>query len=107
MEVGLVEYYNLRRNIVVNIDSLFARLSEFACIADGKSSYAVTIDDIASFLRLPITPSTKRFFSAFDTEEKGQITYRDYILGLSLYSPLRTTETSIQQAFDIFKLNGC
>jgi len=107
MEVGLVEYYKLRRNMVVNMESLFARLSEFACITNGKSSGTITIEDLASFLRSPITPTMKRFFSAFDKEGKGQITFRDYILGLSLYSPLRTTETSIKQVFDTFNKSGC
>uniref|UniRef100_A0A8C6PIH1 Lysophosphatidylcholine acyltransferase 2 n=1 Tax=Nothobranchius furzeri TaxID=105023 RepID=A0A8C6PIH1_NOTFU len=102
MEAGLVEFTKISRKLNLKWDSIKKELEGFAAIAVSCKGGRITIEEFASFLKLPISPVLEELFALFDRDGDGTIDFREYVIGVNILCRPANTEDILQMAFQLF-----
>lgn len=105
METGLVEFTKISRKLKLKWDNLKKDLESFANIACSCKGGRITIEEFASFLKLPISQPLKELFALFDRDGDGTIDFREYVIGVTVLCRPANTEEVIQTAFMLFDID--
>uniref|UniRef100_A0A672LM15 Lysophosphatidylcholine acyltransferase 2 n=1 Tax=Sinocyclocheilus grahami TaxID=75366 RepID=A0A672LM15_SINGR len=105
MEAGLVEFTKISRKLELKWDSVKKELESFANIACSCKGGRITIEEFASFLKLPISPALQELFSLFDRNGDGTIDFREYVIGVTVLCRPANNEEVIQTAFKLFDID--
>ncbi|KAI2662581.1 Lysophosphatidylcholine acyltransferase 2 [Labeo rohita] len=81
MEAGLVEFTKISRKL------------------------EITIDEFASFLKIPVSPALQELFTLFDRDGDGTIDFREYVIGVTVLCHPANNEEVIQTAFKLFDID--
>ncbi|CAI5646051.1 unnamed protein product [Oreochromis niloticus] len=99
MEAGLVEFTKISRKLNLKWDNIRKELDGFATMASACKGGRITIEEFASFLKLPVSPVLEDLFRLFDrlfdTDEDEKVTHDEFtaLLGSALgVSDLDTTK---------------
>lgn len=82
-------------------DDLKRQLAEFSKMDKDKSG-TLTIDEFAAALGLPVNPLVRELFTILDTDDSGEIEFREYITGMALISEQLSDEETLRVAFASF-----
>ncbi|XP_037553377.1 lysophosphatidylcholine acyltransferase 2-like, partial [Nematolebias whitei] len=99
MEAGLVEFTKLSRKLNLKWDNMKKELEGFAVRATSCKGGRITIEEFASFLKLPINPALEELFALFDRDGDGTIDFREYVIGVNILCRPANTEAVLQMAF--------
>ncbi|XP_052002984.1 lysophosphatidylcholine acyltransferase 2 [Xyrauchen texanus] len=105
MEAGLVEFTKISRKLELKWDNLRKELQSFANIACSCKGGRITIEEFASFLKLPISPALQELFALFDRNGDGTIDFREYVIGVTVLCRPANNEDVIQTAFKLFDID--
>ncbi|XP_055061381.1 lysophosphatidylcholine acyltransferase 2 [Misgurnus anguillicaudatus] len=105
METGLVEFTKISMKLKLKWDNLKKELETFANMACSCKGGRITIEEFASFLKIPISPPLKELFSLFDRDGDGTIDFREYVIGVTVLCRPANTEEVIQTAFMLFDID--
>uniref|UniRef100_A0A671W6J0 Lysophosphatidylcholine acyltransferase 2 n=1 Tax=Sparus aurata TaxID=8175 RepID=A0A671W6J0_SPAAU len=102
MEAGLVEFTKISRKLNLKWDNLRKELEGFAAMASSCKGGRITIQEFASFLKLPINPALEELFALFDRNGDGTIDFREYVIGVTILCRPANTEDVLRMAFQLF-----
>lgn len=102
METGLIEFAKLSRKLDIDVERAKELLSGYSHIVAENPSGEMTIDDLAAFLSLPVTPMLCDMFRLYDRDRSGKIDFREYVIGLSLLATPAVTAVTVRAAFRAF-----
>uniref|UniRef100_A0A671LE05 Lysophosphatidylcholine acyltransferase 2-like n=1 Tax=Sinocyclocheilus anshuiensis TaxID=1608454 RepID=A0A671LE05_9TELE len=105
MEAGLVEFTKISRKLELKWDSVKKELESFANIACSCKGGRITIEEFASFLKLPVSPALQELFTLFDRNGDGTIDFREYVIGVTVLCRPANNEEVIQTAFKLFDID--
>ncbi|KAM9765769.1 lysophosphatidylcholine acyltransferase 2 [Menidia menidia] len=102
MEAGLVEFTKISRKLNLKWDNVKKELEGFAAMASACNGGRITIDEFATFLKLPVNPALEELFSLFDRDGDGTIDFREYVIGVTILCRPANTEDVLRMAFRLF-----
>ncbi|XP_071387699.1 lysophosphatidylcholine acyltransferase 2 [Centroberyx affinis] len=102
MEAGLVEFTKISRKLNVKWDNVKKELEGFAAMANSCKGGRITIEEFASFLKLPVNPALEELFSLFDRNGDGTIDFREYVIGVTILCRPANTDDVLRMAFQLF-----
>uniref|UniRef100_A0A1A7XJD8 Lysophosphatidylcholine acyltransferase 2 n=1 Tax=Iconisemion striatum TaxID=60296 RepID=A0A1A7XJD8_9TELE len=102
MEAGLVEFTKISRKLNLKWDNIKKELEGFAAIAISCKGGPITIEEFASFLKLPVNPVLEELFALFDRNGDGTIDFREYVIGVNILCRPANTDDILQMAFQLF-----
>ncbi|XP_037835903.1 lysophosphatidylcholine acyltransferase 2 isoform X2 [Kryptolebias marmoratus] len=102
MEAGLVEFTKISRKLNLKWDNVKKELEGFAVRATSCKGGRITIEEFASFLKLPINPALEELFALFDRNGDGTIDFREYVIGVNILCRPANTDDVLQMAFQLF-----
>lgn len=105
MEAGLVEFTKISRKLELKWDNVKKELESFANIACSCKGGRITVEEFASFLKLPISPALQQLFALFDRNGDGTIDFREYVIGVTVLCRPANNEEVIQTAFKLFDID--
>ncbi|ROI15903.1 Lysophosphatidylcholine acyltransferase 2 [Anabarilius grahami] len=105
MEAGLVEFTKISRKLELKWDSVKKELESFANIACSCKGGRITVEEFASFLKLPLSPVLHELFALFDRNGDGTIDFREYVIGVTVLCRPANNEEVIQTAFKLFDID--
>ncbi|XP_067306721.1 lysophosphatidylcholine acyltransferase 2 [Pseudorasbora parva] len=105
METGLVEFTKISRKLELKWDNVKKELESFANIACSCKGGRITVDEFASFLKLPLSPALQELFALFDRNGDGTIDFREYVIGVTVLCRPANNEDVIQTAFKLFDID--
>ncbi|KAG1943139.1 lysophosphatidylcholine acyltransferase [Pimephales promelas] len=104
METGLVEFTKISRKLELKWDNVKKELESFANIACSCKGGRITVEEFASFLKLPLSPVLQELFALFDRDGDGTIDFREYVIGVTVLCRPANNEEVIQTAFKVMIL---
>uniref|UniRef100_A0AAX7U395 EF-hand domain-containing protein n=1 Tax=Astatotilapia calliptera TaxID=8154 RepID=A0AAX7U395_ASTCA len=102
MEAGLVEFTKISRKLNLKWDNIRKELDGFATMASTCKGGRITIEEFASFLKLPVSPVLEDLFRLFDRNGDGTIDFREYVIGVNILCRPSNTEDVLKMAFQLF-----
>ncbi|XP_013982759.1 lysophosphatidylcholine acyltransferase 2 isoform X1 [Salmo salar] len=102
MEAGLVEFTKISQKLDLKWDNVKKELEGFAAVACSCKGGRITIQEFASFLKLPISPALQELFALFDRDGGGTIDFREYVIGVTILCRPANTEEVLRTAFQLF-----
>uniref|UniRef100_A0A669D061 Lysophosphatidylcholine acyltransferase 2 n=1 Tax=Oreochromis niloticus TaxID=8128 RepID=A0A669D061_ORENI len=102
MEAGLVEFTKISRKLNLKWDNIRKELDGFATMASACKGGRITIEEFASFLKLPVSPVLEDLFRLFDRNGDGTIDFREYVIGVNILCRPSNTEDVLKMAFQLF-----
>ncbi|XP_071237114.1 lysophosphatidylcholine acyltransferase 2-like [Salvelinus alpinus] len=102
MEAGLVEFTKISQKLDLKWDNVKKELEGFAAVACSCKGGRITIQEFASFLKLPISPALQELFALFDRDGDGTIDFREYVIGVTILCRPANTEEVLRTAFQLF-----
>ena len=105
MSAALVEFDSVRRKLGLSFEDLQKLLARFSNI-DKQRNGKIKLSQLAKHLSLPVIEPVRELFSLYDTENTGEIDFRDFISGLALVSEPEESENPWKSIFDIFDGDG-
>ncbi|XP_037103747.1 lysophosphatidylcholine acyltransferase 2 [Syngnathus acus] len=102
MEAGLVEFTKISRKLNIKWDNVRKELDSFAAMAISCKGGRITIEEFASFLKLPINPTLEELFALFDRNGDGTIDFREYVIGVTILCRPANTDDVLRMAFRLF-----
>ncbi|XP_037611203.1 lysophosphatidylcholine acyltransferase 2 [Sebastes umbrosus] len=102
MEAGLVEFTKISRKLNLKWDNMKKELEGFAAMAISCKGGRITIEEFASFLKLPVNPALEELFALFDRNGDGTIDFREYVIGVTILCRPANTEGVLRMAFQLF-----
>lgn len=105
MEAGLVEFTKISRKLNLKWDNVKTELEGFATIASSCKGGRITIQEFATFLKLPVNPALQELFALFDRNGDGTIDFREYVIGVTMLCRPANTDEVLQMAFQLFDMD--
>ncbi|XP_071750393.1 lysophosphatidylcholine acyltransferase 2 [Centroberyx gerrardi] len=102
MEAGLVEFTKISRKLNLKWDNVKKELEGFAAMANSCKGGRITIEEFATFLKLPVNPALEELFSLFDRNGDGTIDFREYVIGVTILCRPANTDDVLRMAFQLF-----
>uniref|UniRef100_A0A8C8FL14 EF-hand domain-containing protein n=1 Tax=Oncorhynchus tshawytscha TaxID=74940 RepID=A0A8C8FL14_ONCTS len=102
MEAGLVEFTKISQKLDLKWDNVKKELEGFAAVACSCKGRRISIQEFASFLKLPISPALQELFALFDRDGDGTIDFREYVIGVTILCRPANTEEVLRTAFQLF-----
>uniref|UniRef100_A0A8D0AC26 Lysophosphatidylcholine acyltransferase 2 n=1 Tax=Sander lucioperca TaxID=283035 RepID=A0A8D0AC26_SANLU len=102
MEAGLVEFTKISRKLNLKWDNVKKELDGFAAMASSCKGGRITIEEFATFLKLPVNPALEELFALFDRNGDGTIDFREYVIGVTILCRPANTEDVLRMAFQLF-----
>ncbi|XP_077569973.1 lysophosphatidylcholine acyltransferase 2 [Stigmatopora nigra] len=102
MEAGLVEFTKICQKLKIKWGNVRKELDGFAAIASSCKGGRITINEFASFLKLPINPALEELFALYDRDGDGTIDFREYVIGVTILCRPANTEEVLRMAFQLF-----
>ncbi|KAL1007446.1 hypothetical protein UPYG_G00086860 [Umbra pygmaea] len=102
MEAGLLEFTKISQKLNLKWDNVKTELDGFAAMACACKGGRITIQEFASFLKLPVNPALEELFSLFDRNGDGTIDFREYVIGVTILCRPANTEEVLRTAFQLF-----
>ncbi|EDO47389.1 predicted protein [Nematostella vectensis] len=99
-DAAVVEFQKVSSKLGMNLDYMKARLGMFVAI-DTNRDGLITLTDFARHYRLPISSALKQMFSALDPDNKGHVTFRQYLIGTACLANIGSSKTMAQDALTV------
>ncbi|XP_072024236.1 lysophosphatidylcholine acyltransferase 2-like isoform X3 [Amphiura filiformis] len=97
---GIVEFQKILNKLGLKLETLQEQLDRFAEIAQSEGY--VTIDDLAKYLNVSVSPALEEMFALYDRDGTNKIDFREYVIGCSLVAETANGEETLELAFRMF-----
>jgi lysophosphatidylcholine acyltransferase/lyso-PAF acetyltransferase len=88
----------------VTVEQVAQRLEKFAEF-DRRGRGRLSLEEFAEAFGLPLSPEVRNLFALLDPEDRGEIGFREYLVGLGLVNATDEAQV-VHLAFRIFDLDG-
>ncbi|KNC47035.1 calcineurin B [Thecamonas trahens ATCC 50062] len=101
------EMKELAQTTHFSAEELLALYEHFKYISASKDNDGVIdLEEWLQALELRDSTFSRRIFQAFDEDANGTISFREFVLGLSVFSPRSTIEEKLDLSFRIYDIDG-
>ena len=91
----------------VSHEELLALYEHFKFISASKDADGVIdLEEWLQALELRDSAFSRRIFQAFDDDNNGTISFQEFVVGLSVFSPRSTLEEKLDLSFRIYDMDG-
>eukprot|EP00184_Porphyridium_aerugineum_P008670 CAMPEP_0184692582 /NCGR_PEP_ID=MMETSP0313-20130426/1004_1 /TAXON_ID=2792 /ORGANISM="Porphyridium aerugineum, Strain SAG 1380-2" /LENGTH=637 /DNA_ID=CAMNT_0027150423 /DNA_START=111 /DNA_END=2024 /DNA_ORIENTATION=- len=101
---GMIEYQYIKDKLQVSMEDTSRLLKEFSEI-DKDRDGMITLEEFANFLGLPVTDRIQRIFRMYDIKGRGKIQFREYIIGMLIFTSPVIKDDLLRQAFSFLDLD--
>merc|ERR1711916_186302 len=93
--------------MVVDTKELLALYEHFRAISSSRiDDGEVDFEEWLQALELRDSTFSRRIFDAFDEDGNGSISFREFVVGLSVFSPRSTIEEKLDLSFSLYDIDN-